>query len=100
MTTAKLTSVLSPIPPPRQSQQLPGLKPLATLAGKGIGFLSTQWPNYGPLVEELELFLRARHAVRGTPRLDYWRRPPLKAVWNEGREWLASIDAAVAGVGA
>ena len=100
MTAVKGTSVLSPVPPPMRGQELPGIKPLTTLAGKSIGFLTTQWPNYGPLVDELESFLRARHEVRATPRLEYWRRPPLKVVWSEGREWLANIDAAIAGVGA
>ena len=100
MTIVTGRSILSPVPPPVRSQEVPEVSPRATLAGKTVGFLNSFWPAYEPLVDELGHLLRYRVEVRATPRLDYWRRPRLSEVWKEGKEWLSQLDAAVVGLGA
>ncbi|MBI2936367.1 MAG: hypothetical protein HYY31_06150 [Chloroflexi bacterium] len=100
MTVVSEGSVLSPVPTGEQGQGLTEMQSLTTLAGKNIGFLSTWWPNYKPLVEELEKLLGNQREVRATPRLDYWRRPRLSEVWKEGKDWLHQVNAAVVGLGA
>lgn len=93
-------AVLSPVPTPGNAQLGAGPEPLDGLAGKTIGFLNTFWPAYEPLVEELDRLLHERVAVRTSLRADYGRRPRLKDVWAEQKDWVGRLDAAVVGIGA
>ena len=92
--------VLSPVPSPAEAQQGQERQPLEHTAGKTIGFLNTFWDAYKPLVEELGRLLQERAEVGATPRADYGRRPRLKEVWAERKDWVRQLDAAVVGVGA
>ena len=90
--------VLNPAGKPSQKaqQDTPALQKLERTT---VGFLSTFWPSYEPLVDHLGLLLQETCAVQATPRMDYWRRPRLVDVWREHRDLISRLDAAVVGLG-
>ena len=97
---ARSASVLSPMPATVQPQEGQEVRPLGTLAGKTIGFLTHIWPNYDLMIEELGKLLREGVKVGATPRVDYRRIPRMNEVSSELDGWVHQLDAAVVGVGA
>ena len=93
-------SVLNPLGTRAQGGQAQKPAYVENLAGKTIGFLSTFWPTYEPLVEGLGKLLQEKVGVGATPRLDYGRRPLLNEVWKEHQDWIESLDGAIVGIGA
>ena len=93
-------SVLNPLGTRVQVGQGQKLACRENLAGTTVGFLSTFWPVYEPLVEGLAKLLQEKVGVRATPRVDYGRRPLIHEVWKDHKEWLKGLDGAIVGIGA
>lgn len=92
-------SVLNPVGTRAQGGQAQKLVCVENIAGTTVGFLSSFWPTYEPLVADLGRLLQETRGVRATPRADYWRRPRLSEVWKEHKEWLERLDGAIVGLG-
>ena len=65
--TATIT-ILDPVAPPGEAAAGQAFRPLASLAGKVVGFIDNAKLNFNHLADDLEALLKERYGIAGVVR--------------------------------